>query len=588
MQDLQKVLEESWEHYKQNKIDPLTNRPLGDPDVLGFGDSGSQYFMTFSETVSYVLFRAVWMNDQATFNRVWEWAYYNLWRKNIDEIFYWQISQWGEMPQVRKDNLFAWRYVDNIKRKGRGGVIFFKWSDREGALWRDGLDAAPDGDELIAASLAIAHCLWGSQQGVFDYLSHAKEIIPEIWNKCVKCVSPGIIDNFSSRPHLKSWFIYTAPSSLLTRTLVNGPKKNTHAMEVNYFIPNSKWGGVGKKLDKADFSELKGLSFSCRGESGHKLKVILKGFLKNKDRETEALTEIELNPEWQDYSIPFTDFQGSNNIDWKRIDALYLQADDNNQKGFFTITDIRVFNGKFTGKEAYHLTSNDKGESWINISYYMPFLYTTIFKKLDPDHPWETLVKNCYEDVELGCSAALHDEEGEIHKGQGNLIPDWFALTTTGKTANVPWTNNLATDDYMHGWDAFRFELFSAIDYAWTNNSLAKKFLYETGPYNFFKEELTQKGKINRGYTIDGKTMKGLRGTDEEGPGPYGSYLALFTACKDQKNSDKIINNMMKFYNQKGFWGDNHLEYYEQNWAWLGLAFHVNQGLHLKEALKKL
>ena len=240
------------------------------------------------------------------------------------------------------------------------------------------------------------------------------------------------------------------------------------------------------------------------------------------------------------------------------------------------------------GQETHHLTSNDKGESWINLSYYMPFLYSTIFKKLDPDHPWEKLVTNCYQDALLGSRAELHDDEGEIHKGNGSLIPDWFALSITGKPTNVPWTNNLSTDDYMHGWDAFRFDFFAAMDAAWTDNPLARKYLYETGPYTFYRNELSKKGKINRGYAIDGKTIKGLRGTDQDGPGPYGSYLALFFACKDKENSEKILQNLMKFYNEKGYWGENPLEYYEQNWAWLGLAFYLNQGKHLKEALQTL
>ncbi|MFC1478543.1 glycosyl hydrolase family 8 [Candidatus Margulisiibacteriota bacterium] len=588
MRDLQQVLEQSWEHYKQNKIDPITNRPLGDPDVLGFGDSGDHYFMTFSETVSYVLFRAVWMNDQPTFNRVWQWAYYNIWRKNIENIYYWQIDQWGEMPQIRKDNLFAWRFVDNIKKKGRGGIIFFKWTEKEEALWRDGLDVAPDGDELIAASLAMAHCLWGSQEGIFDYITHAKSIISDIWEKCVKRITFGSIDDFSARPHLKSWFIYTDPSSLLTRTLVNGPKQNTHAMEVNYFIPNTKWGGVGKKLNRSDFSEMKGLSFTCRGEKDHKLSIIFKGFLKKGGKETEAIKEISLDPDWQTLKIPFNEFQGADTIDWSNIDAIYLQAEDNNEKGFFSITDIRVYDGSFTGRETFHLTSNDKGESWINLSYYMPFLYSTIFSKLDPEHPWEELIKNCYEDVDIGSYAKLYDEDGKLHQGNGKLIPDWFALTSTGKPTNVPWTNNLSTDDYMHGWDAFRFNFSAAIDYAWTKNNLAEKYLFESGPYSFFKDILKKTGKINRGYTIEGKVMKGLRGTDQEGPGPYGSYLSLFTACNDKQNADKILQNLMGLYNDKGYWGEKPLEYFEQNWAWLGLAFYLNQGQHLKEALSKL
>jgi len=179
------------------------------------------------------------------------------------------------------------------------------------------------------------------------------------------------------------------------------------------------------------------------------------------------------------------------------------------------------------------------------------------------------------------------DDEKNVHKGNGALVPDWFSLTVTGKTNNVPWTNNLATDDYMHGWDAFRFEFFASMDLAWNKNPLAKSFFSEKGLYAFYKKILDTKGKINRGYTIDGKTIRGLRGTDEEGPGPNGAYLSLFTVCEEEPSTKKMLANLLQSYHPDGYWGDNRLEYYEQNWAWLGLAFHLNRGLHLQESLKK-
>jgi len=588
MQDLKKVLEQSWDHYKKHKIDPVTNRPLSTPDSLDFGASGNKNFMTFSETVAYVLFRAVWMNDKQTFDKVWEWASTNMWRKNIREVFCWQINQWGDVPYLRKDNLFAWRYVNNIKRTGQGGIIFFKWDPNE-VLWRDGLDSSPIGDELIATSLILAHCLWGSQKGDLDYLLAGKAIVSDIWNKCVKKITPGVIDTFPDHSHLKPWFIYNASDTLLTKTLSKGPSPTSTAMEINYYVPHTKWAGVGRKIDNTDLSSLQAFSFTCKGEEGHKLKIILRGKNKqNTNDSTDAFIDIMLSANWKDYSFNLSDFKGTEKIDWGKINSIFFQVEDNNNKGFFAITDIKVIDKDEKAPDThYHLTSNDKGEPWINTSYYLPFVYNSLFKKIDPHHNWQELNKTAYIDAELGSKATLFDEENIPHTGNIHLIPDWFALTPTGKPANIPWANNLYTNDYMHGKSATRFDFFVSLDYIWNNNPLAKKYIYDTGPYNFYKKELEEKDSICRGYAIDGKIMKFINQADKESCGSYGNYLSLFSARDDKENANKILNKIMQKYNKEGYWGNDPLDYYDQNWTWLGVAFFADRGLQLRETIEK-
>lgn len=91
--DYQEILENSWGHYKKQKI-AINGRPLADADYLDLSRGSYGRELSFSETISYVLYRAVLMDDKETFDKVWSWSYQNMMRKNIPRVFNWEESRW--------------------------------------------------------------------------------------------------------------------------------------------------------------------------------------------------------------------------------------------------------------------------------------------------------------------------------------------------------------------------------------------------------------------------------------------------------------------------------------------------------------
>lgn len=176
------VLEVAWAHYKKTMI-AADGRPLGDPDDSDIdGDGNRSERVTVSEAASYVLLRAAWMNDQADFDKTWHWTEKNLQRKNLGQVYFWNQEKWTTPPQ--QDHLFAWRYVPTLKGKD-GGVIHYKWKGEN--VWRGCFEGASDADLDIAAALIFAGSRWKNDA----YLSSARAILGDIWDKYVDYIKPG-------------------------------------------------------------------------------------------------------------------------------------------------------------------------------------------------------------------------------------------------------------------------------------------------------------------------------------------------------------------------------------------------------------
>jgi len=123
-----------WERYKETYVGP--DGRTSDPDRNG---------ATTSEAQSYTMLRAVWMDDQETFDRAWAWT-----REHLDRP---------------GDGLHAWFYG---KRSGGG----------EGILTEEnGMRAASDADQDIALALLFAHARWQEA----SYRQDALAILNSIW-----------------------------------------------------------------------------------------------------------------------------------------------------------------------------------------------------------------------------------------------------------------------------------------------------------------------------------------------------------------------------------------------------------------------
>ncbi|MDD5457541.1 MAG: glycosyl hydrolase family 8 [Candidatus Margulisbacteria bacterium] len=567
--DYQQILKSSWNYYKKNKIEK-TGRPLADTDYDNISNGSYGKDLTFSESVSYVLFRAVLSNDRDTFDNVWIWSLKNLMRKNIYHVFNWEKSRWEPMPEWKKDYLFAWRYTPNIKKTNMGGVIFVPEESMTENGWRNGLDVAPDGDQLIAGALIMAHNKWGSRAGDYNYMGYAKNIINDIWEKCVSSRSPGYIEDFNNPGAMEKWFAFYDKKG---RLLKNLEKENNNAF-LSIQTQDADWYGVGKYLGKVDMSAFEGVSFFTKDNQG--VKLILE------DVEGQKITIEKRYPYYDHLQEVVIFFQKNKdtNFRWNAVKNIMFQPDDD----YFALDEVRFLGiSKTMVEKNYHLFSNDKGDPWINISYYMPFLYHT-FAQLDLNHPWQDLFRDALADIQKSKSITLRNQSGEEFKGNGALVPDWCMLDTDNNFIDLPWARDGKVDDYLSSWDAFRTWYFLGLTYAlYPNMNVASVMKDKT--YDFLTDKLTNEKKLTGGYGIDGRNMT-IRGLQYEYPSTYGVYLAYFTALEDKENSEIVLEKLDDMYNIRGYWGNDPKDYYKQNWAWLGLDFYCNKGKDILSLLK--
>ena len=124
-----------WEDYKNNYLDKTTLRAVDK-------QSGN---ITTSEGQSYTLLRAVWVDDEDTFDKVFSWTAANMQHKN--------------------NHLFSWLY-GNLGN-GTYGILSSK----------GGNNSATDADTDIAMALLFGYSRWGN----VNYLNEAKLIVGDIW-----------------------------------------------------------------------------------------------------------------------------------------------------------------------------------------------------------------------------------------------------------------------------------------------------------------------------------------------------------------------------------------------------------------------
>lgn len=210
------ILNKNWSHVKTHKTEddyPALITTLDQTHAIPYAFSdredidldGKTYYappskvtefevLVVSESASYALLRALWMNDKETFDRVWNWTVSNLQHKNINEAFDWKTKIWTDPVNLglEKDYLFAWRWVPTVYGGQKDGIIVAKERDARGekdSVWVDGWGFASDADQDIALALILADARWGSRTGIFDYASQARHIIADIWKSGTYIVS---------------------------------------------------------------------------------------------------------------------------------------------------------------------------------------------------------------------------------------------------------------------------------------------------------------------------------------------------------------------------------------------------------------
>jgi endo-1,4-beta-D-glucanase Y len=202
----------------------------------------------------------------------------------------------------------------------------------------------------------------------------------------------------------------------------------------------------------------------------------------------------------------------------------------------------------------------------INPSYFAPYAYK-VFSKVDPNHPWSQLVDTSYEVLKTSMNEKL-DKFQTV-----GLPPDWILINRITGLIEAGKSDNLSSN---FTFDAMRIPWRIALDWEWNQDSRAKEVLKNM---TFLENQWNNKKKIFAGYTHDGQIIN-----DFETPAIYGGSIGYFLVT-DVKNANSIyVTKLQSLYNPDTNSWKEELSYYDDNWAWFGLALYNNFLPNLSQA----
>ena len=195
----------------------------------------------------------------------------------------------------------------------------------------------------------------------------------------------------------------------------------------------------------------------------------------------------------------------------------------------------------------------------VNPSYFSPYAYR-LFAVVDKAHPWKQLIDSSYKILSDNTTSNLGTA------GSAGLPPDWIMIDR-GTGAITPSTASNLTINY--GYDALRVPWRIGLDYEWNKEPKAKAYL---ATLSFLGHEWQNNQKLAATYSHDGKAV-----ANYESPAMYGAAMGYFQVS-DPKNSDAVYRQKLEaLYNVNTQSWKVPLGYYEDNWAWFGMALKLHQ-----------
>ena len=182
----------------------------------------------------------------------------------------------------------------------------------------------------------------------------------------------------------------------------------------------------------------------------------------------------------------------------------------------------------------------------VNPSYLLPFAFRA-FAKVDPSHPWMTLLDDSY--------ALLAEVMAE-----GRLPADWvFVDPSTGRLAPVP-AEEAATQ--VFGFESMRVPWTLAAEVAWYDETRARALLV---PFAGLGVGWRKTAMIPGVMALDGAAAVQW--------GYTGMYAGLLPAWATARPEDveALYRRHIEPARNKDGWGEAR-DYYAQNWTWMSLA----------------
>ncbi len=195
----------------------------------------------------------------------------------------------------------------------------------------------------------------------------------------------------------------------------------------------------------------------------------------------------------------------------------------------------------------------------INPSYLSPASYR-LFAEVDPTHPWGALVDSSYKLIDKSTSAPLGGSGGA-------LPPDWLRIDKRTGALLVPemglGTSTLST---AYGYDALRIPWRLALDWEWNADPRAKATLEKM---KILSDSWRNNSSLASVYSHEGAVV-----TAQESPAMYGGALGYFALADSAAANDLYAKKLQSLFNPDLNAWKQPLAYYDENWAWFGIALY--------------
>lgn len=192
----------------------------------------------------------------------------------------------------------------------------------------------------------------------------------------------------------------------------------------------------------------------------------------------------------------------------------------------------------------------------LNPSYFAPYAYR-IFAELDPRHDWMGLVDTSYEILAASMTSSLDQKES------ARLPPNWIAIRRSDGSLLHITSADLNTN---YSYDALRVPWRLALDWKWNDEPRAVQIL---GMMGFLDQEWRQNGTLVSEYSHDGRRLIEL-----ETPSMYGGSIGVFMARDEDLAKEVYEKKLQSLYNPDTLGWKQPLSYYDDNWAWFGIALY--------------
>ena len=209
------------------------------------------------------------------------------------------------------------------------------------------------------------------------------------------------------------------------------------------------------------------------------------------------------------------------------------------------------------------LAANDierKNESSIivNPSYFSPYAYR-VFAKVDTARDWSGLVDSSYDILFAASDSTLNTSKSS------GLTPNWIRVDRASGEVK-PAGSGLDTN---YGYDAFRTPWRLTLDYKYNKEVRAKQVLSK---YTTLSDDWQKRGQLASIYSHDGKVV-----TDDSVPAQYGASLGYFMLEKPSQAKEIYERQLISNYDPDNQGWRYPLSYYDDNWAWFGIALYLDQ-----------